>query len=154
MDAEGREHLLIHFWISSSPQHDPGSSKSWSRWISDLNWEDRDLEGIFASVKERVARSWESAKQAAAYVSGMTPSAPAHPPKPPLPPEQLQGEMKEDQGAWGFFGIFKGMKFAGRSRGTGHEDESGYGGQNIQWSTAEVHVDFVQVGGCQTLVAA
>ncbi len=117
-----------------------------NRWISDLNWEDRDLEGLFSLIRERAARSWESAKQAIAYVSGMTPSsAPAPSQNPLLPPERFRSETKDDRGAWGFFGMFKGMKLAGRSRGSGPEDESGYGGQNIQWSTAEAHVDFVQV---------
>ncbi|KAF8326074.1 uncharacterized protein EI90DRAFT_3071410 [Cantharellus anzutake] len=143
VDAEGREHLLIHFWISSSAQHEE-PSESWSQWISEL--EGGDFSSILATIRERATHSWESAKQAVAYVSGMTPTlTPVPPPKPLIPSERFQREAKEDNGAWSFLGMFKGMKFAGRSQtNRPDEDGTGFGGQNIHWSTAEVHADFVK----------
>lgn len=149
VDSNGVEHLLLHFWITSSHLTDAQRpEQSWSEWFQDewdveWNWERVKDSGLH--LKSRAADAWESVKQTTAFVSGM-PIQPNPSQAPPLATTTTRHSIERTSGessGWGFLGLFKNLKGrSGSSTSTTSESAA-----NTQWDTAEVHVDLVKASG-------
>lgn len=92
-------------------------------------------------VKGKGKETWDAAKQAVAFVSGI-PIQPS--PKPILAPSTSLGSTSptQESDGWSFLGIFRNMKLKGTSP---QNRNLGLSSPTHQWDSAEVHVDFIKV---------
>ncbi|CCM01637.1 uncharacterized protein FIBRA_03698 [Fibroporia radiculosa] len=147
VDAAGREHMLLHFYVqgrppgSLAPLPDTGSISyvdsaiQWAKTTT-LEVSEMSLDDLIESTKTRADVAWSSAKELFRFLTGD-----------PLPSIQLPEPSKpavkveQDKKGWmsSFTGLFSGLKGPARSASeSGHE---GSDGKN--YSEGEVHVDLV-----------
>ncbi|KAF9519813.1 hypothetical protein BS47DRAFT_1481719 [Hydnum rufescens UP504] len=148
VDSKGVEHLLLHFWITSSHSKDvhPPTSTWWEWFTGDWDWEwnRARIEENATFLKARMREIWEETKQAAAFVSGMqVPSSPSSSTPNNLPTwtTETDPNASKDKSGWSFLGLFKDVRLGGRgsSRANGGATVS-----NAHWDSAEVHIDLVK----------
>ena len=149
VDSNGVEHLLLHFWITSSHLTDAQKpAQSWvetlrDEWDVEWNWERVQEIGRYIKGKARETR--ESIKQTAAFISGI-PIQPAPSQIPPLTTSTRQQKAEEERypesTGWTFFGLFRNLKLG---RGVPKSSNTSASAVTTQWDTAEVHVDLVKV---------
>lgn len=148
VDANGVEHLLLHFWVTSSHIVDAQKPEtSWSEWIQnewDLEWDWERVNDARIRLQAQALGAWESAKQTAAFLSGI-PIQPSPSQVPPLATTTRRQALEEDRNSDGaassFFGLFRNLKLGG----AGRSDKTTASGLKTQWDSAEVHADMVKV---------
>lgn len=133
LDSSGVEHLLLHFYVTSSPVAPPSSS-----WFDfeDLQW-DWDWTDVQRYTSQKARDTWDAAKKAVAYISGT-----------PLPstsqvsiPAAGPAEKNQTTEGRGFFGLFRGLR---GGKGKSKEAEGASAGGVVS-DCGEVHVDFIKV---------
>jgi len=149
VDSNGVEHLLIHFWITSS--HLTNAQKPTQSWLQtlqdewDVEWSWEHAQEIGRYLKRNALDTWESVKQAVALVSGIP--IQSTPPQAPLltttTQQGVEEERKAESGSWVFFGLFRNLKLKG---GMSKSNNPSTSVATTQWDTAEVHVDLAKDG--------
>jgi mitochondrial import inner membrane translocase subunit TIM21 len=149
IDSSGREHLLLHFWVSSSPSTHDEPAQTWQEWFNDLSWDQDSMNENYEHAKRTLRIAWDNVKGALAFISGQ--SSAASPSLPSntkgigsLPTPTVHQEEREGSG-WSFFGMFKSIKIGGNNRNDKDSGSSASALSGIKWDSGEVHVDFVKV---------
>ncbi|KAI0932566.1 hypothetical protein AcW1_000347 [Taiwanofungus camphoratus] len=147
VDASGREHMLLHFYVEGRP---PGSGPSqvqpesyvdsvvhWSKDIAS-SLSEMTIDEFVEKVKAHAESTLEVAKQLFKYLSG----DPIPPSQPSQPVKQDVKEEKEQSG-WtsGLLGLFSGLRGSTRSPS---EARPGLPDGKI-YTEGEVHADLVMV---------
>jgi len=148
VDSNGVEHLLLHFWITSSHLTDAQKpTQSWmerlrDEWDVEWNWE--RAQEIGAHLKAKARDTWESVKHTAAFVSGI-PIQPAPSQAPPLTAttrhHRVEEERPPESTGLNFFGLFRNLKLGG---GMSKSNNASPSSTTTQWDTAEAHVDLIK----------
>jgi import inner membrane translocase subunit TIM21 len=149
VDSNGVEHLLLHFWITSSHLTDAQKPKqSWVERLRDgwnVEWDWERAQEIGRHLKGKARDTWESVKQTAAFVSGI-PIQPTPYQAPPLATtsrqQRVEEERRPESAGWTFFGLFRNLKLGG---GMSKSNNPSLSAITTQWDTAEAHVDLVKV---------
>ncbi|KDQ20646.1 hypothetical protein BOTBODRAFT_169375 [Botryobasidium botryosum FD-172 SS1] len=134
LDSAGVEHLLLHFYVTSSPVAPPSTS-----WFEGWEWE-WEWYDVERYARHKARETWDAARKAVAYISG-TPLPPtASTTQVPTPATRV-AEQKQSTEGWSLLGMFKGLK-GGKGKG---KDEVGVARVNgVVGDCGEVHVDFVK----------
>lgn len=138
VDSSGAEHLLLHFYVTSSPVAAP--STGWFSALEEFQW-DWEWSDVERYMRLKTRDTWDAARRAVAYISG-TP-LPTSAPQIAIPASGTE-EKKQSNEGWGFFGLFKGLR---GGKGKGKDEGVGNSG-GILSDCGEVHVDFVKVSCC------
>ncbi|KAF7306609.1 hypothetical protein MIND_00452200 [Mycena indigotica] len=136
VDASGREHLFLNFYLQSHPQS-PSFLESTQTWTQDkfhllteLSWDE-----VLDRSRQSALAAWNRAKAAARYLSG-TPS----PPPPDAGPTDTKKEAAPTPVRSGFMDLFSSLR---RPRGTVTEAKAQIEAHG-QFNEGEVHVAFVR----------
>jgi len=144
VDPSGREHMLIHFFVSCKPGLNTSPSEStyldtviqWTQNKASV-FSDLTLDKSIAWTKHLASDMLEKSKRLFKYLSGATiPPSPIPSPQ-PLDPKVIQ---KEGAGAWSFAGLFSGLR--GLKGGPTVELLREAEGQI--WTDGEVHADLIR----------
>ncbi|KAF8309758.1 hypothetical protein DL93DRAFT_1702843 [Clavulina sp. PMI_390] len=143
LEPNGTEHLLLHFWITSSHLSDAKKSEqTWTEWFTD-EWDtDWDWERVATTGnywKGKAKETWESAKQTVAFVSGISVATPQAPPLPTATTPPVEHRPTETGSGNFLGGLFRNLK-----GGSSRSGPSGSAALMTQWDSAEVHVDMVK----------
>ncbi|KAJ7919078.1 TIM21-domain-containing protein [Mycena leptocephala] len=132
IDATGREHMFLNFYIQSQPQK-ASFSESLSGWTRDkLSFTTDDL---ITWVQESGSAVWERSKDAFKFLSG----APSPPPPADLWSTDTRNAEPKEESRGGFMGMFSSLR---GPRGTSVESHPEVDGRTF--SEGEVHVNFVK----------
>ncbi|OAX44887.1 hypothetical protein K503DRAFT_677753, partial [Rhizopogon vinicolor AM-OR11-026] len=137
VDASGREHMLLNFYVQGSSSTksvqsaDGDTGPSYIESLSSLT-----LDESIAYGKEKLESIVESAKRAFRYLSGDVVQLPAPQPH-PSSKENQEKERGQDKGLWSLAGLFSGIK--GRRNAN-----EGAGDSGALWTEGEVHADLVR----------
>ncbi|KAJ7275374.1 TIM21-domain-containing protein [Mycena haematopus] len=133
VDATGREHMFLNFYIQSQPK-----KASWSESVSSWTQDKLSLsmDDLIAWTQDSALAAWDRSKEAFKFLSG-APSPP--PPIDTWSTETSNAEKKEDSGG-GFMGMFSSLR---GPRGTPLV-ESRPEPEGRVFNEGEVHVNFVK----------
>ncbi|KAJ7129975.1 TIM21-domain-containing protein [Mycena crocata] len=135
VDATGREHMFLNFYIQSQPKK-PSFSESISGWTQDKLslLAEISLDDFMGWTRETALVAWDRSKEAFKFLSGA----------PPLPPPtdtwstDARDAERKDEGRGGFMGMFSSL----RGRGTSVESRPETDGR--VFTEGEVHANFVK----------
>ncbi|KAJ8596460.1 hypothetical protein M405DRAFT_726013 [Rhizopogon salebrosus TDB-379] len=136
VDASGREHMLLNFYIQGSfakfaQSSDEEEGSSYIESLSSLT-----LDESIAYGREKLESIVESAKRAFRYLSGDLAQLPSPHPQSSVKEHQEKGGG-QDKGLWSLAGLFSGLK--GRRSAIESAGDSG-----VLWTDGEVHADLVR----------
>ncbi|KAJ6519494.1 TIM21-domain-containing protein [Mycena sanguinolenta] len=136
VDATGREHMFLNFYIQSQPQK-ASWSESISSWTQDKLSLSMDMDDLIAWAQDSALAAWDRSKEAFNFLSG-APSPP--PPIDTWSTEPNNAEKKEESRGGGFMGMFSSL------RGPGGKPlvESRPEPDGRVYNEGEVHVNFVK----------
>ena len=151
VDARGREHMLLHFFVqgrppgSAAPAHESYAARA-AHWTSDTAARVAEMSfGEMAEcVRARGESALENAKQVFRFLSGDAATGPRQPP--PTPQQRQQrAEEKDAEGGWtsAITGLFSGLR--GPSTGGGVGDHASSPSDGTVYTDGEVHADLVMV---------
>ncbi|KAJ7225875.1 TIM21-domain-containing protein [Mycena pura] len=136
VDAAGREHMFLNFYMQSQPKK-PSFSESVSSWTEDKLslLTEMTMDDFVTSMQATTAVAWTRAKEAFKFLSGA--------PSPPLPQDtwsadENNAQMKNNSEG-GFMGMFSSLR---RPRGTSVSSPLEKDGR--VFSEGEVHVNYVK----------
>lgn len=145
IDAEGREHMIMTFYVQGRPEGEvtaPSENsylEATSEWIQEKGnaISDISLDEAVEWSKDSAKHIWDKSLRAFKYLSG----APLPPPSLPAssPSEQGDKAKKEEKSGWGFTGIFSSLK-SSKQRRTPMPGHSGR-----YFTEGEVHADLIKV---------
>ncbi|KAJ7456641.1 TIM21-domain-containing protein, partial [Mycena latifolia] len=136
VDATGREHMFLNFYIQTQPKK-ASLSEALSGWTQDKFslLTEMSLDELMAWTQESALVAWDRSKEAFKFLSGR--------PSPPSPTDTWStdtrdAERKQENGG-GFMGMFSSLR---GPRGTSVEPRPVADGR--VFSEGEVHVNFVK----------
>ncbi|KAK7064510.1 mitochondrial import inner membrane translocase subunit tim21 [Favolaschia claudopus] len=133
VDATGREHMFLNFYIQSQPK-----KLSWSESIYDWTQDklSYSMDDLISWTEESALAAWERSKEAFKFLSG----APSPPPLPDTWSDEAKSAERKEESKGGFMGMFSSLR---GPRGTplveSHSEPEGR-----LFSEGDVHVEFVK----------
>ncbi|KZT06345.1 uncharacterized protein LAESUDRAFT_726178 [Laetiporus sulphureus 93-53] len=148
LDSDGKEHMLLHFYVEGRP---PGTATSSAEseepfvdivvhWTKDTvdNLSKMTYDDFVNTVEARADAMKEAAKEMFRFLSGQ-PASRSEPEPEPLKPI-VKEEVEEKGWASGFTGLFSGLR--GSSRSSTESGAEAQSGRRL-YDEGEVHVDLV-----------
>ncbi|KAJ7770806.1 TIM21-domain-containing protein, partial [Mycena maculata] len=134
VDATGREHMFLNFYIQSQPKK-ASLSESISEWTQDKVslLTEMSMDDLVSRVQESASVAWERSKKAFKFLSG----TPSPPPQDTWSTDAKVAEKKEEARG-GFMGMFSSL------RGPRTSVESRPETDGRVFSEGEVHANFVR----------
>ncbi|KAJ7630601.1 TIM21-domain-containing protein [Roridomyces roridus] len=134
VDANGREHMFLNFYIQSEPKK-ASFTESFSQWTQDQFsvLGDMSLDDLVAWTQESAASAWDRSKDIFKFLSG-APSSPSQ----ETSTSHIEIAEKKEESRGGFLGMFSSL------RGPRASAESPTEADGRVFSEGEVHANFVK----------
>ncbi|KAJ6574752.1 TIM21-domain-containing protein [Mycena capillaripes] len=130
IDAAGREHMFLNFYIQSQPKK-PSFAESLSSWTQDTL--SLTMDDVISWTQDSASTAWERSKEAFKFLSG----APSPPPPVDTWSTETKNAERKEESRGGFMGMFASL------RGP-RTVESRPEVEGRTFSEGEVHVNFVK----------
>ncbi|KAJ7655171.1 TIM21-domain-containing protein [Mycena polygramma] len=131
IDATGREHMFLNFYIQSQPKK-ASFSESLSNWTQDTL--SLTMDDLISWTQDSASIAWERSKEAFKFLSG----APSPPPQVDTWSTETKNAERKEESRGGFMGMFSSL------RGPRMAVESHPEVEGRTFSEGEVHVNFVK----------